>query len=376
MPNSILWIGLVILWVFVLFPLLAARYPRIRRTTDTALATRVLYRGGTRGRAKSGPASGHDSDPDWVPRRVQRKLLHGDDAEDRMTTSADEPVTEDSVTEVIEAEVDEFDETEFAEGSAIDEADIEDAEIETAVEMGAAEGEADDAEEMGERGSAEAGERDDSGPARATARGHSPQRAPRPSEPEHDEFAEPATEFTEPEAPEPESDAAPGRAVPIRRGRGGYDPEADAVARAARYRFRQRTTLGLALSALLFGAAAVAMTPLLWWGCGVSVLVLAGYLIYLRRQVRFEEDIRRRRAARLSRGARPTPAEARPSAAPAAEAPSMDRDTARDLRRRAVVLDVDDEDPSFDFLENFDAAAARATRARAGGTEIRRAAGE
>lgn len=54
----------------------------------------------------------------------------------------------------------------------------------------------------------------------------------------------------------------------------------------------------------------------------------------------------------------------------------MDRDTARDLRRRAVVLDVDDEDPAFDFLETFDAAAARATRTRAGGGEIRRAAGE
>jgi hypothetical protein len=305
-PNSILWIGLVVLWVFVLFPLLAARYPRIRRTTDTALATRVLYRGDTKRRAKSGPASGHDSDPDWVPRRVQREIVHGDDAEDRMTTSADGPVTEhddssgadnasDADSQIIEAEADDFED-----GLESDADDLESPDSDT------------------------------------------------------------------------ESDYAPGRFVSTRRGRGGYDPEADAVARTARYRFRQRTALGLALSALLFGGFAVAVTPMLWWGCGATGLILVAYLIYLRHQVRLEEEIRRRRTARLGRGARSA------AAAPRAQRPqpAMDRDTARDLRRRAVVLDVDDEDPMFDFLETFDLAAARAIRARADDEEVRRAAGE
>ncbi len=166
--------------------------------------------------------------------------------------------------------------------------------------------------------------------------------------------------------------SATGRFISNRRGRGGYDPEADAMARAARYRFRQRMTLALALSALLFGAFSLVVSPLLWWGCGLSGLVLAGYLFYLRRQVRFEEEIRRRRSSRLSRGARP--ATARDSARPAGTEPG--RDDAGDLRRRAVVMDIDDEDPAFDFLETFDAAAARATRARAAGGEIARAAGE
>src|SRR5260370_28990948 len=94
MRNSIVWIGLVVLWVFVLFPILADRHPRIRQTTDAALATRVLHRGGSKRRTKSGPAAGHDSDPDYRPTRVQRKHPHSDDAEDRMTTPADEPVTE------------------------------------------------------------------------------------------------------------------------------------------------------------------------------------------------------------------------------------------------------------------------------------------
>lgn len=73
------------------------------------------------------------------------------------------------------------------------------------------------------------------------------------------------------------------------------------MARRMRYRFRQRTALGLALSALMFGGFAFAVAPMLWWGCALAVLILGTYLAYLRRQVRMEEEIRRRRAARLSR---------------------------------------------------------------------------
>ena len=47
--------------------------------------------------------------------------------------------------------------------------------------------------------------------------------------------------------------------MPTRRGRGGFDPQADAIARAARYSFRQRAVLGLVLgeSVLLVGIGAV-----------------------------------------------------------------------------------------------------------------------
>ncbi|WP_174566833.1 hypothetical protein [Nocardia crassostreae] len=64
MPNSILWIGLVVLWVFVLFPMLADRHPRIRQHTEAALSTRVLHRGDAKRRTRKGPATGHDTDPD------------------------------------------------------------------------------------------------------------------------------------------------------------------------------------------------------------------------------------------------------------------------------------------------------------------------
>jgi hypothetical protein len=57
----------------------------------------------------------------------------------------------------------------------------------------------------------------------------------------------------------------------------------------------------LALLILAIGTAvAAAFTlPQLWWGHGAIDLLLVGYLVYLRRQVRVEESIRRRRSARM-----------------------------------------------------------------------------
>ncbi|MGV9675188.1 divisome protein SepX/GlpR [Nocardia sp. NPDC003482] len=335
MPNSILWIGLVVLWVFVLFPMLADRHPRIRRTTDAALATRVLHRGGTKRRMRKGPGAGHETDPDWVPARVQRKLFHGDDAEDRMTTSADEPVTEDETTDGTGDSVE-------APAAAAEDTEIIEAEV--------AEGGDDD--------SARAADEQVGPPVPARV----PATVTAPGEPRE----------------VPESDSAPDEFVPVRRGRGGYDPEADAIARATRYRFRQRTALGLVLSMLMFGAFAVVISPMLWSGFLVAGAVLVTYLIYLRRQTRMEEEIRRRRAARLARPRRPAEFdEDYDEPAPRPERPAHPaKESTRTLHRRAVVLDIDDEDPMFDYLEPFDAAAARATRHRAAGGEIRRAAGE
>lgn len=356
MPNSILWIGLVVLWVFVLFPILADRHPRIRQTTDAALATRVLHRGGSKRRTKSGPAAGHDSDPDYRPTRVQRKLSHSDDAEDRMTPPADEQVTEDDnpADNPPEAE------------SAVSDAEIDD----TDDEFDGADSEFDDeAEEL------DAADSDDA--EIATARTAAKQRATA----DDDRVALEHTESTGARIP-PARTAAPARFdesdsddsdfVPTRRGRGGFDPEADAIARAARYTFRQRAVLGLVLAALAFGGLSVALSPMFWWGCGGSALVLVTYLAYLRKQVRMEEEIRRRRLARLARS-RGEHIEAEREAEQRAQQRVMDRDTARALRRRSALIEVDDEDPMFDHLETFDPATARALRRGSG--DMRRAAG-
>ncbi|MEU0499534.1 gephyrin-like molybdotransferase receptor GlpR [Nocardia sp. NPDC005998] len=391
MPNSILWIGLVVLWVFVLFPILADRHPRIRQTTDAALATRVLHRGGSKRRAKSGPAAGHDSDPDYRPTRVQRKLSHSDDAEDRMTTPADEQVTEDddatadppeatsavSDTEIDdrEGEVDEFDpaedECDDADGDEYDDADRDEYDDADRDEYDDVDGEFDGA----------AGELDriDSDDAEiATARTAAKQRATADDDlvaAEHTETtgARIPSARTAPPARLDESDSDDSDFVPTRRGRGGFDPEADAIARAARYTFRQRAVLGLILAAVTFGGLSVALSPLFWWGCGGSALVLVTYLAYLRKQVRMEEEIRRRRLARLARS-RGEHVEEEREAERRAQQRVMDRDTARALRRRSALIESDDEDPMFEHLETFDAATARALR-RGHGGDMRRAAG-
>src|SRR5581483_632630 len=66
-PQSLLWISLVVLWLFVLVPMLISKREAVRRTSDVALATRVLNSGLGSRLKKSGPAAGHNSDPDWQP---------------------------------------------------------------------------------------------------------------------------------------------------------------------------------------------------------------------------------------------------------------------------------------------------------------------
>src|SRR5258707_10014782 len=78
-PQSLLWISLVVLWLFVLVPMLISKRDTVRRTSDVALATRVLNTGRrTRLLRRTGPAAGHYSDPDWRPSEDD----HDDDLDD------------------------------------------------------------------------------------------------------------------------------------------------------------------------------------------------------------------------------------------------------------------------------------------------------
>ncbi|MBF6228518.1 hypothetical protein IU470_25855 [Nocardia abscessus] len=360
MPNSILWIGLVVLWVFVLFPILADRHPRIRRTTDAALATRVLHRGGGKRRLRKGPAAGHETDPNWRPRRVPREHSHSDDAEDRMTTPADEPVTETDEENPPAAD--------DTAASDIADAETDDAEVDDLAPAAPDDDESEDDDEAAEVAAKIDAETDDDGvgahhPEPVAAR-IPPARSTVPARVDYDAYDD-YDDYDDADPMEPDF-------VPTRRGRGGYDPEADAIARAARYTFRQRAVLGLLLAAILSGALALVLTPLLWWACGLAVTVLVTYLAYLRKQVRMEEEIRRRRAARLGRGQQgEVDPRTRRGRAPQG---AMDRDTARALRRRSTLVEPDDEDPMFAHLDPFDPATARALRTRTSG-DIRRAAG-
>jgi hypothetical protein len=149
-----------------------------------------------------------------------------------------------------------------------------------------------------------------------------------------------------------------------------------AAARAEMMRRRRRTLSVLAVTALLALPGALFVSGWLWLVEALAVVLLTGYVGWLRQQVRREQERRSRRAAlfgaprrtvagraeHLAR--RPRAAGSRPAAA-AAEAPvAQDRSwrpvpiptptyvTAPVVRRRPETLvDLDDDDLSFSDLD-------------------------
>ncbi|MET0862782.1 MAG: gephyrin-like molybdotransferase receptor GlpR, partial [Nakamurella sp.] len=132
------------------------------------------------------------------------------------------------------------------------------------------------------------------------------------------------------------------RPVPLRRGRGGFDPEAAEVTRAYKYQQRRRVTLILFLSTVVFTLAAMSLINWLWVGAVASLALLVGYLVYLRRQVRIEAAIRQRRMERLQRARQIRPESGR--------APRRVRAGSSALAPGRTVVDLDDDDPAFDDL--------------------------
>lgn len=148
-----------------------------------------------------------------------------------------------------------------------------------------------------------------------------------------------------------------------RPGRGGFDPQAAELAARARYSFRQRVVLGLLLTALATGLLAGFALPMLWSVHAFVDLILFGYLAYLRRQVRIEQEVRQRRAIRAARArqaiaarppapppdprsAVPEPGPAEPEAAVAPRAPQR-----RPVHPNATIVELDEEDPAFCDLD-------------------------
>lgn len=158
-----------------------------------------------------------------------------------------------------------------------------------------------------------------------------------------------------------------------RPGRGGFDPEAAAVIARAKYTFRQRIVLAMIIGAVLTAVGAIVFYPPLWWAHGAIDLVLVTYLGYLRRQVRIEDEIRERRLARMQRVrraqalARPRYIEEEPRTVEEyvedlyheeEDEPVLHRERVLDgppapvlHRGNAVLVDLDDEDPAFEDLD-------------------------
>jgi len=147
-----------------------------------------------------------------------------------------------------------------------------------------------------------------------------------------------------------------------RPGRGGFDPHAAALAAKAKYAFRQRVVVAMILSAIITAVVAAVSVTQLWLLHGGIDLALVSYLGYLRRQVRIEEEIRQRRLARMS-------TVRRSHAHPRPDLDAQATDELETVPRRehgivtqpaptshhgAVVVDLDDEDPVFDELDEPD----------------------
>jgi hypothetical protein len=164
---------------------------------------------------------------------------------------------------------------------------------------------------------------------------------------------------------------------PFRPGRGGYDPETARIVAQAKYAFRRRVVAFMLVASLATAVVAGVLYPTVWWGHGGVDVALVGYLVYLRRQVRMEEDIRARRQARLAQARRRAPV-ARPASeqqqhqaavgtsasAGVAVAEPVANVLVEDEPRLApqprfqhktrpgtVVVEADDEDPMFVELE-------------------------
>lgn len=341
-PQSLLWISLVVLWLFVLVPMLISKRDTVRRTSDVALATRVLNNSAKSRLVKRfGPAAGHRHDPDWQPE--QDEFDDVDEADPVAPTRGRTrsvvviaAVAEQTEPDYLDVDVvDEdsgalpvgggaaraqnrqptlFDETVEPVAEAPAEPEVED-EVEDETET-VAEGEATDQFEAIDNSAADDRAQD------GTA--------------DEYEYVEDTSGL------EAEDDPATVMTPRSGRSRRLESTTTAAAVSARKYRFRKRVLLVMA--ALMVGTAVLSFTvnPDLWWACGVSAGVTILYLGYLRRQTRIEAQVRRRRQQRMAR-----------SRLGVENTEDRDFDVVPSRLRRpgAAVLDIDDEDPIFEHLD-------------------------
>ena len=379
MSSSLLIILLVVVWLFVLAPMLIRSRNPIRRTGDALAQTRTLYSGGSgrlvpsRGRAATSDpaqvdaeesifglptgagatdaelldtetwehmleqtlrreaagrrgeavrrameerrtAAGGDTDAEEITTEIPAVVVADDAESARAVASVDERTASAVAARTTTVDADRFDAEQFASADPVDESRrpvVVDGEL---VERPA-----------GERVAAGSHAEDAAGIDEEAVLVHRGRR--RPAEPEM-ELTDADLDFAE-----------------RRRGRGAYDPMADRQAAEQRAHARQRTALMLVGLSVVGVIAALLTVPAIWWFAGGAVLLLAAYMTYLRRQVRLEESLRRRRVERMRRAR--LGVESREDDELSVVPPRL-------RRPGAVVLEVDDEDPAFDMLDTYD----------------------
>jgi hypothetical protein len=305
-PQSLLWISLVVLWLFVLVPMLVSKRDAVRRTSDVALATRVLNSAaaGRLLKRRGGPAAGHRSNPDWQPEADEHDEL--DDTEEMPLARAADVTTAAAAVSVQRAEP---------------EAD--------AAALSAAE------EEPQPVGEVEAVDDEDTDAELETADAEVDEDATVDDEGDRYEYVDDTSGI--PVAEEPP--AAATHAFARRR---RYDADTAAAVIARKYAARKRVLMVMALALVGSAAASFLLTPTAWWFCGSIAAVTVLYLGYLRRQTRIEERLHRRRMQRMAR-----------SRLGVENAYDREFDVVPSRLRRpgAVVLEIDDEDPTFEHLD-------------------------
>lgn len=322
-PQSLLWISLVVLWLFVLVPMLVSKRDAVRRTSDVALATRVLN-SDTAARLikRGGPAAGHRSNPDWQPEDEHDDVddLDADDAEDAppsrvVVTVAAAVSVEATGPDYLDVDVIDPDSAALPAGTtaavvqtplaaddgAADDADTDDADTEINLALD------DDDDDVG---------LDDD---------------------DADQY-----EYIDDTSGIPVAEESPRTVTPGFSRRHRYDADTAAAVEARKYAFRRRVLTIMAMTLVASAGAAFLLTSSAWWFCGMASTVTLLYLGYLRRQTRIEARVRRRRMHRMARshlGVENT----------------YDREfdvvPSRLRRPGAVVLEIDDEDPVFEHLD-------------------------
>lgn len=327
-PQSLLWISLVVLWLFVLVPMLVSKRDNVRRTSDVALATRVLNSGRNARLRRPRASAGHNSDPHWQPSEDEYEAEVDDEVR------ADEPSRRRAV--VLAAAVEEPAESPYLDVDVVDEDS-------GALPIGKSFGAEPEAEpeltldfDVEEPETAPQSVAEEAAPEPASAAAT--------ADAAEDDLTDDDYEYVDDSSGlEAESEDEPELAESMasaRRNR--YESKTAQAVSARKYVFRKRVLMSMSVLLALSAVLAAVLSPGLWWAVGAVAAVTVLYLGYLRRQTRIEEQVRRRRAQRMMRsrlGVENTGDD------------EFDVVPSRLRRPGSAVLEIDDEDPIFEHLE-------------------------
>ncbi len=338
-PQSLLWISLVVLWLFVLVPMLISKRDAVRRTSDVALATRVLNNGaGSRLlKKRAGPAAGHRSDPHWKAEEdpaedelADAQQVHRDDVHEDHDQEDDTEKVQSAPPVVMKVAVNELKEPDYLDVEVVEDSGA----LPAGASATAAEPGSDDIDqERVDTESVSVGQHGEGADA-AADRGDEYEYV------EDSSGLEPEADRDEGEGEDEDARAFVASGSSRRR---RFDTKTAAAVSARKYAFRKRVLMAMAVILVGSATAAFEVSSTAWWFCGTATAMTMVYLAYLRRQTRIEERVRRRRMQRMAR--------ARLGVENTYDR-GQDVVPSRLRRPGAVVLEIDDEDPIFEHLDN------------------------